>query len=319
MPATKEKTKAIEGTTVDATVVRVVDGDTIRVKVQGEEESLRILALDTEESNPGSPKPVSPWGKQAKKEAEKLFKADDKVKLQFPGNESVDECLQKYRGNYGRLLVFVYLDNGTDFQEHMIEKGFSPYFMKYGYAALPDNHERYMQAEKQAQIGNRGVWNQIEVNGSEVRNYAALGVWWYLRAEIIQNYRRFKQTNADATVFNTRLDYEKVLELAKKEEEATIFTELRNPKRIAGNNMFIGIGSVEKPFSLFIPKVDEAAGLEIMSLIKNRYISTDEEHPRRSYAYVKGELSIYRDKPQMIVTNVKQIMDLPEVGIGNRE
>ncbi|MDY6897341.1 MAG: thermonuclease family protein [Cyanobacteriota bacterium] len=311
MPATKEKTKSIKGTKVDATVVRVVDGDTIRVKVKGEEESLRILSLDTEESNAGSPKPVSPWGKEAKKEAEKLFKAGDKVKLEFPGDEAVKECLQKYRGNYGRLLVFVYLDDGTDFQEHMIKKGFSPYFMKYGYAALPDNHERYMQAEKQAQIANRGIWNQIEVNGSEVRNYARLGIWWYLRAEIIQNYRRFKQENPDATVFNTRLDYEKLVELAKKEEKATIFTELRNPKRVAVNNMFIGIGSVEKPFAVFIPKVDDNAGLKIMSLIKNRYISTDDEHPRRSYAYVKGNLSIYRDKPQIVVTDVKQIMDLP--------
>ncbi|AFY57459.1 micrococcal nuclease-like nuclease [Rivularia sp. PCC 7116] len=313
MRATKEKAKAIKGTTVDATVVRVVDGDTVRVEVQGKEESLRILGLDTEESNAGSPKPVSPWGKEAKKEAEKLFKAGDKVKLEFPGDEVVEECMQKYRGNYGRLLVFVYLDDGTDFQEYMIQKGFSPYFMKYGYAALLDNHERYMQAEKEAQIANRGVWNQIEVNGSEVRNYAALGVWWYLRAEIIQNYRQFKQENEDATVFNTRLDYEKVLELAKKEEEATIFTELRNPKRVASNSMLIGIGSVEKPFSIFIPKVDEAAGEKIMSLITNRYISTDEEHPRRSYAYVKGKLSIYRDKPQVIVTNVKQVMDLPQL------
>ncbi|BAY82659.1 putative staphylococcal nuclease domain [Calothrix parasitica NIES-267] len=313
MPATKEKAKAIKGTTVDASVVRVVDGDTIRVEVKGQEESLRILSLDTEESNAGSPKPVSPWGKEAKKEAEKLFKAGDKVKLKFPGDESVKECLQRYRGNYGRLLVFVYLDDGTDFQEHMIKKGFSPYFMKYGYAALPDNHERYMQAEKEAQIANRGIWNQIEVNGSQVRNYARLGVWWYLRAEIIQNYRRFKQQNPDATVFNTRLDYEKLVEIAKKEEEATIFTELRNPKRVAVNNMFIGIGSVEKPFSIFIPKVDDNAGLKIMSLIKNRYISTDDEHPRRSYAYVKGNLSIYRDKPQIIVTDVKQIMDLPEL------
>lgn len=311
MPATKEKAKSIKGAKVDATVVRVVDGDTIRVKVKGQEESLRILSLDTEESNAGSSKAVSPWGKEAKKEAEKLFKVGDKVKLEFPGDESVKECLQRYRGNYGRLLVFVYLDDGTDFQEHMIKKGFSPYFMKYGYAALPDNHERYMQAEKDAQIANRGIWNQIEVNGSEVRNYAQLGVWWYLRAEIIQNYRRFKQQNPDAAVFNTRLDYEKLVELAKKEEEATIFTELRNPKRIAVNNMFIGIGSVEKPFAIFIPKVDENAGLKIMSLIKNRYISTDDEHPRRSYAYVKGNLSIHRDKPQIIVTDVKQIMDLP--------
>ena len=147
MPATKEKAKSIKGTKVDATVVRVVDGDTIRVKVKGQEESLRILSIDTEESNAGSSKAVSPWGKEAKKEAEKLFKVGDKVKLEFPGDEPAKECLQRYRGNYGRLLVFVYLEDGTDFQEHMIKKGFSPYFMKYGYAALPDNHERYIQTK----------------------------------------------------------------------------------------------------------------------------------------------------------------------------
>ena len=266
MPATEDKPKVLKGTRVEATVVRVVDGDTIRVKVKGQEENLRILSIDTEESNAGSSKAVSPWGKEAKKEAERLFKVGDKIKLEFPGDEPAKECLQRYRGNYGRLLVFVYLEDGTDFQEHMIKKGFSPYYMKYGYAALPDNHERYLQAEKEAQISNLGVWNQVEVNGSEVRNYGRLGVWWYLRAEIIQNYRRFKQANPDATVFNTRLDYEQLVELAKKEEEATIFTDLRNPKRIGGNNMFIGIGSVEKPFSIFIPKVDEADGLNIMSL-----------------------------------------------------
>ena len=72
MPVTEDKPKLVKGTTIEATVVRVVDGDTIRVEVNGKEESLRILSLDTEESN-ASPKPVSPWGKEAKKEAEKLF------------------------------------------------------------------------------------------------------------------------------------------------------------------------------------------------------------------------------------------------------
>ncbi len=303
---------AIKATTIGATVVRVVDGDTIRVEVNGKEESLRILSLDTEESNVGSQKPVTPWGNEAKKEAENLFKPGDQVKLEFPGYESVEECLQKYRGNYGRLLVFLYLDDGTDFQEHMIKKGFSPYFVKYGYAELPENHQRYMEAEREAQTAHRGIWNQAKINGAEVRNYACLGVSWYLRAEIIQNHRQFKQENPDAPIFNTRLDYKKLLELAKKEVEATIFTELRNPKSIAGNNMFMGIGSVDKPFSLFIPKVNENAGKQIMSLLTNRYISTDSEHPRRSYAYVQGNLSIYRDKPQIVVTNAKQIMDLPQ-------
>jgi micrococcal nuclease len=56
------------GTTVDATIVRVVDGDTVRLQADGREQSVRLLALDTEESNQGSAtKPITPWGREAKK------------------------------------------------------------------------------------------------------------------------------------------------------------------------------------------------------------------------------------------------------------
>jgi micrococcal nuclease len=57
------------GTSVKATVTRVVDGDTIVVALDGTSEHLRLLALDTEESHRGGTKPVTPWGKAAKEEA----------------------------------------------------------------------------------------------------------------------------------------------------------------------------------------------------------------------------------------------------------
>ena len=50
-----------EGTTLKATVSRVVDGDTLVVDIDGSEEKLRLASLDTEESNRGSDKPVTPW------------------------------------------------------------------------------------------------------------------------------------------------------------------------------------------------------------------------------------------------------------------
>jgi hypothetical protein len=57
------------GTIINATVVRVVDGDTVRLQADGREQSVRLLALDTEESNRGSvTKPVTPWGRKAKEE-----------------------------------------------------------------------------------------------------------------------------------------------------------------------------------------------------------------------------------------------------------
>ena len=79
------------GTSLRATVTRVIDGDTICVRhehINGDE-PLRILALDTEESRAGSGKPVTPWGLKAKAEAKKFFKPGKTVKLEFPGDEEI--------------------------------------------------------------------------------------------------------------------------------------------------------------------------------------------------------------------------------------
>jgi len=90
------------GTRIRVPFVRVVDGDTIRVIVtdpQGneKEESLRILALDTEESNRGGGKPVTPHGQMAKREAKDFFSGQDKVDLEFPSDSPLEECLKKHR------------------------------------------------------------------------------------------------------------------------------------------------------------------------------------------------------------------------------
>jgi Micrococcal nuclease (thermonuclease) homologs len=128
------------GTAITATVVRVVDGDTLRLTADGREESVRLLGLDTEESNRGSNKPVTPWGHKAKEAAQKVFPAGATVTLEFPGQEPVQECWEKHRDNYGRLLGYVHKD-GVDVQEQMIHEGYSPYFVKYGYADFPAYHE----------------------------------------------------------------------------------------------------------------------------------------------------------------------------------
>ncbi len=296
------------GTTIQATVSRVTDGDTIRVFLPGaiENESLRILALDTEESRAGGGKPVTPWGKKAKERAEEFFSPGDEVTLEFPGTEDLETCWQRYRGNFGRLLVFVYKNN-VDFQETMIREGFSPYFVKYGNASFSENHQRYQAAERIAQQQNIGVWNQLAVNGSEVRNYAALGTWWHLRACIIDRYRQIAGTSSD--LLNSRLDYAAIEARARAEESATIFTELRSIQPISGDRALIRIGSQQQPFKVFIPDVTSPEGQALLNLLETRYISSDETHPRRSYAYVTGTLSLFRDRPQITVTTPDQITD----------
>ena len=52
---------------------------------------------------------------------------------------------------------------------------------------------------------------------------------------------------------------------------------------------------------------------KIVNLISQRYItpSKQPDHPRRSYAYIKGQLHIYESRPELVITSEEQICDGP--------
>lgn len=309
------------GTSFTAKVDHVVDGDTVRVFLDPESqksESLRILALDTEEVNTGS-KPVTPLGRIASDRAKELIGEGDTVKIILPGNEPRDEALARYRGNFGRVLCYLELEDGTDFQETMIREGLSPYFQKYGYAQFATLHARYTAAEREAQSAMRGIWDQIANNGSVMRNYAALCTWWDLRARIVEGYREIKRRVPEVNLFNTRLDYPRLVEIAKANQETTVFMELRGFSPVAGDHVLFNTGSIEQPYQLFVPNGNSGGGEDIMRLILNRYRAGGETEPRRSYAYVTGSTSMFPDdetgRPQIIVTDPAQITDWPAIAL----
>ena len=304
----------MQGITTTARLVRVVDGDTLRVSLGTGEESLRLLCLDTEEANAGSTKPVTPWGKQASAAAKEIFRPGDEVTLELPGTEPLEEALRRYRDNFGRLLVFAYEPDGADFQEHWIRDGFSPYFTKYGYAEFPGHHARYRAAETQAQRANRGLWDQVAVNGSERRNYALLGVWWELRAQLVEEFRARRRAASGPRLFDSRLDYATLADLARTGERVTVFTELSELKRLGARKAAITIGSVHQPFQLFIPDLTSTAGQEIAWLLTHRYLGGDETHPRRGYAYVTGDLKLFGGRPELLLGGADQIGDAPPAG-----
>lgn len=164
----------IHGTSRSVEVINAVDGDTLKVSVVGEQENLRLLALDTEESYVGGGKPVTPWGKKAKETATEIFPEGSIATIEFPGDKPFEECLMKYRDNYGRLLTYAHTDDGEDFQESMIRDGYSPYFTKYGYAEFEDHDSQYREAERRAQANGRGIWDQLSVNSAVMRDYDSL-------------------------------------------------------------------------------------------------------------------------------------------------
>ncbi len=307
------------GTTREVEVERVVDGDTIKIRFPeaGDEESdvvnLRILALDTEESRGGSGKPKTPWGAAAKEHATEFVPSGSTVTLEFPGTESLEECLRRYRDNYGRLLVYVYVGE-EDFQEHMIREGYSPYFTKYGYAAFQVNHERYREAEREAQANGRGVWDQLAVNGAEMRDYHGLSAWWALRAEAVERYRT---AVTEGDVLDSRLDYDELVERAGS--EATVFTEIAEVERVSASHAVASNGSREQRFKLFMPDALETeSGQRVLSLLRQRYVAESDgatvQRPARSYAFVTGPVKLYPPgdgEPEIDVTSIEQVADVP--------
>lgn len=309
------------GTTLEVEVDSIIDGDTVKVHfdeaTSGESDlvNLRLLGLDTEETHAGVGKPKTPWGTEAKKHAKERIPEGSTITIEFPGTEPLEDCLRRYRGNYGRPLVFVHVD-GEDYQEHMIRKGYSPYFTKYGYAVFDGHHRRYRHAEREAQADDIGVWNQSKVNGSVMREYEPLCSWWTLRAEMVRRYRN--AAASDESILDSRQDYHEIANSVG--EELTVFTEFDGYERAGEKHAIVKIGSKEQPFQLFLPDALETeGGQRLISLLEKRYIATSDgvsvQRPNRSYAFVSGTVEQYPEEngtPEMTVTSIEQIIDVPQ-------
>jgi micrococcal nuclease len=128
---------------VEATVLRVVDGDTIEVSLDGEEEDVRYIGVDTPESvKPDTP--VQCYAKRASHFNESLV-AGRRVELVLDAER---------RDVYGRLLAYVYV--GKRFVNAAL--------VRRGYArtlTIPPN-DRYAglfdRLERAAGDAGRGLW-----------------------------------------------------------------------------------------------------------------------------------------------------------------
>lgn len=96
-PDSKTQATTTSGTTdrAEVSLVRIVDGDTIKVNYNGQEETVRYLLIDTPETKAPN-KCVQPYGKEASKRNEELVTNADKLELEFDvGKEwtNMDGCL----------------------------------------------------------------------------------------------------------------------------------------------------------------------------------------------------------------------------------
>jgi len=136
-------------------VAEVVDGDTIRVIVDGKVEPVRLLAIDTPETKDPR-KAVQCFGQAASNKMNELVSGKS-VRLER-------DTTQPDRDKYKRLLRYVYLQDGTDAGAQMIKQGYA-----FAYTRFPsDKLDEYRGYEKQARETNQGLWGscQIQENGS---------------------------------------------------------------------------------------------------------------------------------------------------------
>lgn len=312
-----------------AIVVTVTDGDTIKVTLpdaDGRSETLRILALDTEEChNDDDPrrkathkggKPITNLGNKAKERARDLLRNGDTAALIFPDGSPLDEALVRHRGNHGRLLCYVELEDRRDFQEIMIREGWSPYMSKYGYAQPAKRHFSYIRAEALAQAEGRGIWSYPVFNSERFRRYERLLPWWHLRASVIETFREHKNLNPERKILNSRTDYEDICKKAQLGEDAAVFTELRYVALLGSDKAIVTTGSDKQPFKLFIPDFYSWEGQKILRLLEHRYLTigydgSTVEKGGTNYAYTNGPLKLYNDEPEITITHASQITDAP--------
>ena len=137
----------------DAIVTHVTDGDTLHVKMNGKEEKIRILYIDTPEKYDGAKleKDAKKAGISADKEQElgklssgyaaKFFQTGDKV------NVTSDK-----KDPYGRILGTV-SKSGVDYSTQIIKDGYSCIYKK---ASYPKELDAVLQSAKD---GKKGLWS----------------------------------------------------------------------------------------------------------------------------------------------------------------
>lgn len=134
----------------DATVTRVVDGDTLRVRIDGSDEQtiVRLIGIDAPELHWRDNAPSEHFARQAADYARS--RADgQRVLLRLEPTRS--------RDRYKRLLAYVWLSDNECLNFALVRDGFA-------YADRRFNHtyrSLYEQAENDARKKQRGLWKDV--------------------------------------------------------------------------------------------------------------------------------------------------------------
>ena len=124
----------------------MVDGDTIWVELNGQREKVRYIGMDAPETQ-HPVKGVQEYGHEAKAANRKLVESKT-VRLEFDVGR---------RDRYGRLLAYVYLEDGTFVNAWLVEHGFAQVM------TVPPNvkhQDLFLNLQREAREAGRGLWGR---------------------------------------------------------------------------------------------------------------------------------------------------------------
>ena len=130
---------------ISVRVVRVIDGDTIEVCCIGwKRESIRYIGINTPETHHATTG-VEAYGKEAAGANARLVSGKT-IRLEFDVQQ---------RDRHGRILAYVYLEDGTFVNARLVEQGFAQVM---SVAPNVKHQEMFLRLQGEARGAGRGLW-----------------------------------------------------------------------------------------------------------------------------------------------------------------
>lgn len=127
-------------------VIRVVDGDTIHVLLDGQDTTVRFIGIDTPETV-AQDRPIECFGPEASARTRELL-AGQRVWLEY-------DQVSGDTDRYGRTLAYIWLDDERMVNEMLVREGFAE---EYTYNEGYRHQQELRAAERQAQQADAGLW-----------------------------------------------------------------------------------------------------------------------------------------------------------------
>jgi len=127
-------------------VVEVMDGDTLRVKVNRKVITVRLLGINTPETVDPR-RGVECFGPEASQQTKKWLVGQQVFVSVSPQREVLDR--------YGRYLAYVYREDGFFINAQLLTEG---YAREYTYGSPYSLQKEFRSLEKKARAAHKGLW-----------------------------------------------------------------------------------------------------------------------------------------------------------------